>query len=409
MSPLLLLISTCLTASPAPWLLYTEQVRDAPSANLVAARPDERLTLLTLDVLPNYAPHARLSPEGRTLFLIRHTVPNHLERTGELLAFDLVHRTLRPIAQGVDAEPPLALSDEAVAWFETLEVQSAPPDSAMLDRATISIRASIAGRMLELARLAGIHGVHFAGIADSGIVLYVVTPEEAAFYLLPLDARLIQASRAPIRQARAATGTFAKAAIEVRDDMVPASGLMRIAAAPTGPVAREFTVQGKSLFFGALTRDRTASALYSLAIPDLDTRPTRATGSAAAATPIAAQELALTGRRSPGPLLAGDRLLFAQSIEHGERLEMRLLSSLTGAVPPMTATGAHPHSKGRTLLKTRGTLRALAIDEKSQVLAVRRTFASEAELLWIDPSTSAVRRLRPQELYEVIDFVEGIE
>lgn len=397
MSPILLFASACLMAAPAPWLLYTEQARDEPSATLVAARPDERVPLLTFDVLPNYAPHARLSPEGGTLFLVRHTVPNHLERTGELLAFDLARRSLIAIARGVDAEPPLALSDDAVAWFETLDAQPAAPDSAALDRVTISLRASISGRSLELARLEGIHGVHFAGIADSGIVLYVVAPEETAFYLLPLDDRLIQASRAPIRQARAEKISV-KSAIEARDEAVEASGLMRIAAAPTGPVAREFTVQGKTLFFGALTRDRAGSALYSLAIPDLPTRPER--GAAPAANPVAAQVLAMTGRRSPGPLLTRDQILFTQEAERGERLQMR---------PRSASAQSRRDGLERTLLKTRGALRALAIDETARVLCVRRTFGSETELLWIEPATSRARRLWPRELYEIIGFVEGVE
>lgn len=406
MSPLLVLALACLLTSPPgphPWLLYTEQARDEPRATLVAARPGERHTLLGLDVLPNHAPHARLSPEGRTLFLVRHTAPNHLERTGELLAFDLARRALRSVAHGVDAEPPLALSDEAVAWFETIEVRPAEIGSRALDRVTISLRASIGGQVTELARLAGIYGVHFAGIADSGIVLYVVAPEEAAFYLLPLDEQVIRASRAPVRQARAGRPS-AKADIEARDDAIPAAGLVRLAAAPTGPVAREFNVRGRTLFFGALTRDRAGSALYSLDIPDLADLAAHRAGSA---TALAAQELTLTGRRSPGPLVARDRVIFGRAGASGESLQSRPLAGQ--AAEGRAAMAAPSRREERTLVHTRGTLRALAIDAGARAIAVRRTFDADSELLWIDLATSQVRRLRPQELYEVIGFAEAIE
>ncbi|MDR0965011.1 MAG: hypothetical protein LBM75_00630 [Myxococcales bacterium] len=397
----LLLTSTLLTASTepadpanpaAPWLLTIEQARDAPSAALVAVRPGgERRDLLHLDVLPNYTPHARLSSDRRTLFLARQTQPNRIERGAELLAFDVTTRALRTIAQGVDAVPPLALSDEAVAWFETIATRPAMlpgSDEADFDRVTVSLRAALAGQAqaVELLRLDDILGVHFAGIADSGIVLYVITPEEAAFYLLPIEERFARASRAPIRQPRRAQPTQPKLAIEARDEAIPPSGLMRLAAAPTGPVAREFVVHGQQLFFGALTRDRMGSALFWLDIPPLDDLVARRDADASRA----ARELTRTGERSPAPLIVRDRLVFARSNERGEAVQSRALDLDKGAT--------------KTLLQTVGQLRLLAADESASSIAVRRDFEEASELLWIDLETSTARRLQPLEFYEVIGF-----
>ena len=409
MSPILLMASALLMATPTPWLLYIDLTRDEATADIVAARPDEKKTLLTIDILPNHAPHARLSPEGRTLFFTRHTVPNHLERTGELLALDLNRRALRRVAQNVDAEPPLALSDDAVAWFETVEMRPAQ-GSDEFDRATIALFASAAGETRELVRFRDIYGAHFAGIADSGIVLYVVTPREAAFYLLPLEQRFIEKSRAPVREPLRQT-PVQRAAIEAEVEGLPPSGLWRIAAAPTGPVAREFTVRGDRLFFGALTRDRTQSALYSLDLPGLDEWTARRD-----ATDRVAQKLTLTGKRSPAPIVTREGLIFAraEAEDQGEALRKWDWAALNAAEKTADATATRqnagaPASGGQKLLRTRGTMRALCADSSGQVIAIRRAFAGQAELLWMETDTARARRVRTREISEVIGFVEGIE
>lgn len=410
MSPLLLMASALLAATPTPWLLYIDLARDEATADIVAARPDEKKSLLTLDILPNHAPHARLSPEGGTLFFTRHTVPNHLERTGELVAFDLKRRATRLVAQNVDAEPPLALSDDAVAWFETIETRPAQ-ESDEFDRATIALFASADGERRELVRFRDIYGAHFAGIADNGIVLYVVTPKEAAFYLLPLDRRFIEKSRAPVRESSRQT-PVPRAAIEAEvEGMIP-SGLTRLAAAPTGPVAREFTVRGDRLFFGALTRDRTESALYSLTVPGLDELNAR--GDSDSAPRLVTQKLALTGKRSPAPIVTREGLLYARAEGSGEALRRRDWASLKAAgdmagVPATRQSAGNARAGEQKLLRTRGTMRALCADSSGKVIAVRRAFEGQAELLWIEPDSGTTRRIRTREINEAIGFVEGIE
>ena len=54
-------------------------------------------------------------------------------------------------------------------------------------------------------------------------------------------------------------------------------------------------------------------------------------------------------------------------------------------------------------------MRALCADSSGQVIAIRRAFAGQAELLWMETDTARARRVRTREISEVIGFVEGIE
>lgn len=355
------LLASLLSAAPASgdaWLVGSDQSRDASEAAIFAARPGERIELASIGVLENYAPILRLSPSGQTLFILRQTVPNHPQGTGEILALDLKTRALRTIAAGADADPFLALSDSTVAYLETLNSR---PQEGDFDHVTLSVTLSADGERRELARLDGIYGAALAGASSIGLILYVVGLEEAAFYLLPIDETALS------------------------------GGLMRIARAPTGPFAREFAVHGRSLFFSARSPGDGIHRLYELELPDLDEvlHPERRVSRRA--VPVA-----VSGIHSPKAVLARDgSLVHASFGSTGSQLVAR-------EAPRKALPGGRP---AKAFLQSRGTLTPIALDAPSRALVLRRSFGGSAELLWTSPDgQGGMRRIPVREFHETAGF-----
>ncbi|MBQ4334036.1 MAG: hypothetical protein IJC63_01580, partial [Myxococcaceae bacterium] len=172
-----------------PWLIYSELMREDTAFSIRAARPGQRLELGTLEVLPGIEPYARLSDDGRALFIARHRQLNHAERSATLYRFDIDTRRLTHISDTADASPPLPLGSRAVAWIETHQIREVDEErlaAGELFGVEQSVQADLDGERVELARFDHIYGAHFVGLTEQGIVLYVVSRQEAAFYLLPL-------------------------------------------------------------------------------------------------------------------------------------------------------------------------------------------------------------------------------
>lgn len=430
-------------AGDAPWLVYSELPRAGDSMAIVAARPGARVELGRMDVLPGVEPFARLSPEGRALFIARHRDLNHPERSATLYRFDLATRRLVELSDTADGAPPLPLGPRSVAWIETHQIH--PVDEARLAEGELftveqSIQAHLDGEQVELARLDHIYGAHLAGLSEHGIVLYVVSREEAAFYLLPLSGAQIDRAAGPIRQPRGALPRD-KVAIESRLDSSAPSGLARLARAPAGPFARDFSVSGDTLFFGTLSADRRTQALYALdlTIDDLERVRNDET------TRRTAQLLESTGETHPEPLACGDALFFTRA--DGTAADRRLIthvelaSTPRRALPAIAEAMAHARHewessslrtprhdtpsrqmddrgvilRRREILRVRGQARVLAADPEQDVLVLQRRFAppgdvhgerQTVELLWIDAAHRSATPLVVDGHHRVFGFAE---
>lgn len=377
------LLTAMLSAPPAAssgWLVGSDQAKDASEAAIFAVRPGERIDLASIGVLENYAPILRLSPSGKTLFILRQTVPNHSQGTGEILALDLKTRALRTIAAGADADPFLAISDTAAVYLETLETR---PQTDDFDHVALSVVLSEDGERRELARLDGIYGASLAGISESGIVLYVVGLKEAAFYLLPFDEDAVRGTRVQ------------------SDKAAPESCIFRIAQAPTGPFAREFSVRGDRLFFSALSPDENVHSLYELQLPapsevSPDRRVTRQ-----------AVPAGTSGVHSPKAILSGDgsRLIYASfGNDVGSGGSRLLMMDWNG-----TKDVQDSRREARPFLSSKGTLTPVALDARNNVLVVRRSFGGTDELLWTDgEGRGGMRRISVRGFCETAGFTEEV-
>lgn len=415
----LLLSAASGQAEATPWLLYSELPRAGTSLSIAAARPGERVELGQLDVLPGVEPYARLSPDGHALFIARHRQLNHPERSATLYRFDLDTRRFSVIADTADGAPPLPLGPRSVAWIETHRVH--PTDEARLAQGELfsveqSVQAYLDGERVELARFDHIYGAHFAGLSARGIVLYVVSRQEAAFYLLPLDDRQIDRAQGPMRHPRQGIPTE-KADIESPDVAFAPSGIARLARAPAGPFARDFSVSRETLFFGSLAADRAAHALYAL---DLSQAPI-------GAEPCQTQLLETTGESHPAPLASGDALFFtrARAGEADRRLISRvdLTAAPARALPELAEAMASARARWeasslgtsrrereaerdqgarsirRELLRVRGQARVLAAAPGQDLFILQRSAAvpggagQDVEILWIDGARRSAQRL----------------
>ncbi len=434
-----------------PWLIYSELMRDGTAFQILAARPGQRLELGTLEVLPGIEPYARLSDDGRALFIARHREPNHAERSATLYRFDLDTRRLTRISDTADASPPLPLGPRAVAWIETHQIREVDEErlaAGELFGVEQSVQADLDGERVELARFDHIYGAHFAGLTEQGIVLYVVSRQEAAFYLLPLSGSRVDRAAGPIRRALSRQPTV-KAAIESRDESHPPSGILRLARAPAGPFARDFSVSGSTLFFGSLTGDRATKALYALdlAVDDLDRAPDKAAGEngqdSALDTAREATQLEATGERHPEPVTRQGSLFFTRA--EGSDRERRLVSrvDLRGSLPlPAMADAmrlarqtwastdraarrqaeANPSLtsddaplRRREVLRVRGQARVLAALPERDILALQRRAANDSEplkgghaveLLWVDTARQTSERVSTVDIHRAFGFAE---
>ena len=440
----LLMATAAQQADDTPWLLYSELPRQGTSLAIVAARPGARVELGRVDVLPGVEPFAHLSPDGQSLFIARHRDLNHPERSATLYRFDLDTRRLVEISDTADGAPMLPLGPRSVAWIETHQVH--PVDEARLAAGELfsveqSIQAHLDGEQVELARFDHIYGAHFAGLSAHGIVLYVVSRDEAAFYLLPLSDGQIERAAGPVQRPRGERPRV-KAAIESRDEAFAPSGIVRLARAPAGPFARDFSVSRDTLFFGTLSQDRVTKSLYALDVAVEDFERLRS-GQAA---PREAQLLEVTGDTHPEPLACQDSLFFTRAAA-GSTPDRRLISRVDlpaahrralpdiaeamararhawEALPSQTSRRSAPSMEvqgqgalvsRREILRVRGQARVLAAEPSQGLLALQRCFAphrdvrgelQQVELLWIDAERRSATSLPVEGHHRVFGFVE---
>lgn len=434
----------------SPWLIYSELMREDTAFSIRAARPGQRLELGTLEVLPGIEPYARLSDDGRALFIARHRQLNHAERSATLYRFDIDTRRLTHISDTADASPPLPLGPRAVAWIETHQIHEVDEErlaAGELFGVEQSVQADLDGERVELARFDHIYGAHFAGLTEQGIVLYVVSRQEAAFYLLPLSGPQIDRAAGPIRRALNRRPSV-KAAIESRDESHPPSGILRLARAPAGPFARDFAVSGSTLFFGSLTDDRTTKALYALdlAVDDLDRASDKTAGDSGRESDLEsarkATQLEATGERHPEPVAHKDSVFFTRA--EGSDRERRLVSrvDLKGTVPLPAMADAMRQARQtwastdraarreaeatlaptsetllrrRELLRVRGQARVLAALPDQNILALQRRAANDSEplkgghaveLLWVDTARHTSERVSTVDIHRAFGFAE---
>lgn len=446
-------------------LVYTDMARDDTALSIVAARPGERHVVGTLDVLPGMEPFSRMSQDGRSLFMARHTDFNHPERSALLYRFDLVERRMELVAEGVDAVPPQPLGPRSVAWFETTDIHPVDEERAAMGElfsVDMDVMGSFDGQKVRLARFEGVYGAHFAGLTEDGVVLYVVSRAEAAFYVLPLERALADRASGVIRGRTPDRSPLVPAAIESKSSAVPPSGIIRVGKAPAGPFARDFTISGKTLLFGSLNGDRTTKGLYGISLDSVAADALRRDGTLAADLDRMAVQIESTGMVHPSPLAVGDRLLFSRSekadadgrepdshlvtgirLDHGaisseglqdmardfsrrrQKWESkgRLADGLSNAPAVGEKGGGTSVKKSasvlerREMVRIRGRGRVVASPPDGSAFVVEHVFRTDgklpsggdafgAELLWIDPETRQSVRMPVDEIHDVLGFAE---
>ncbi|MFN7135565.1 MAG: hypothetical protein ACK4N5_26070, partial [Myxococcales bacterium] len=231
-----LVLTLLLGASAAPSLVFSDQL-PADRAAVFHARTagGEPRALFSLPVAPGHVPRASLSPDGRTLAATTLLEGGHPERHGVLWRADLLTGVVRRLAERVlYLERPLVRADGSVLFMRVTRVLPAPPERSAvgeLDAVETEVLRATADGEEVLLRDVG-YGLHFAGEVKQGLVLYRVAREEAAFYLLP-----------------ASGGAW-----------------RRLADAPTGPFARDFSVAGGTVSFAATTGSSARAGIFALGV-----------------------------------------------------------------------------------------------------------------------------------------------
>ncbi len=328
--PILLLLVATPAFAAQPALIWSQQQPADENAVFVAqGLTGEPRALFSLPVAPGYVPLASLSPDGGQL--VATTLPGgHPERDGLLWRVDLRSGVVRQIDSGVlYMERPIALAGGATLYMKVTDVLPALPERSRLGELDV-VETEVRllpndGPALTLHTDRG-YGLHFAAVAGDELVLYRVARDEAAFYALPLKG----------------------------------GELRRLAAAPTGPFARDFSLRGRTLVFAATRGGDTRASLYGL---DLDRGTLRAI------------DVAENGY--PAPLASANRLYYVAGAPGAERLvlagkEPRVL--LDGGIPFPLAAG-------------------------DGLVAVRRQTAVAQELWLIETGVEGAKRRLPADGY----------
>lgn len=221
-------------AAADPALVWSQQKpTDSTAVFLAGHLSGERHALFSVPVAPGYTPLASISPDGAVLAAT--TLPGgHPERDGLLWRADLKTGALRQVDSGVlYMERPIALDGGDILYMRVTELHPAPPERTRLGELD-SVRTEV--RLLRKEGPARTlhsdlgYGLHFAGRIGDELVLYRVARDEAAFYALPLKGGAVR----------------------------------RLASAPTGPFARDFSVQDRKVIFAATDGTARRAKVYAL-------------------------------------------------------------------------------------------------------------------------------------------------
>jgi hypothetical protein len=337
MNALPLLLPLLLASEPTTWLLWSQQGPDDDGADLVAGLPGRSRTLGRIPVVPGYEPRSDVSSDGKAWLM---TALEESRDPDSATLWKLALPSGKPVAleQGVSYQRPLALPSDRVAYIKVIAhhpVEAEAMRAGELESQTVEIRLREgSGGPKTLARL-DCYGAHLAGATESGIAIYLVSRDEAAFYLV----------------------SFA-----------PGTPPRRIAKAPAGPFARDFSVHGDELLFSSPLPGSREWALWSVPLSGGEPR------ARAAVSPLA-----------PAALASGGELLFTR---HGE------------AELQIATVG------GTTLLSSRATPLLLAADPRGRAVAFRRQTATAQELWWLDRHAGEARRLPTLRFFSVAGFAE---
>jgi hypothetical protein len=330
-----------LSLAASPSLVWTQQSPEARSASVVRQSPAGRIEVLaSLPVLPGYEPRASLAPDASAIIACALDEARDRERGATLWRIALPGGKASALERGVALTPPIALSRARAAFLKVVARVPASPErrqAGEYDAVVTEIRLLLEGGNSVPLMADESYGLFLAGAIGDSLVVYRVSKDEAAFYLLPAT---------------------------------PGASWRRLAAAPHGPFARDFSVRRGRLYFASLIPGQVGAGVFSL---DLSTGETR--------------EVVRVQSDHPTPLAFGGDLVFARPVASGEEL------------------AAWDGSAVRGLARTGGVAFPLAGDASGRYLAFGRTGASQ-ELWLLDREKPTPVRLSTETYFTVFGFGE---
>ena len=331
-----------LSLAASPSLVWTQQSPEASSASVVRQAPGGRAEVIaSLPVLPGYEPRASVAPDASAIIACALDESRDRERGATLWRIALPGGKATPLEKGVSLTPPIALSRGKAAFLKVRSFVPASPErrrTGELDAVVTEVRFMLEdGSSVPLVSDES-YGLFLAAAVGDTLVVYRVSREEAAFYLL------------------AAT---------------PGASWRRLASAPYGPFARDFSVRAGRLYFASLVPGEGAAAVLSI---DLTTGQ--------------GHEIARVEGDHPSPLALGSDLVFARPAGSGEEL-----AAWNGAAV-------------RTLASPGGIALPLGGDPTGRYLAFARRGGASEELWLLDRQRPSPVRVPTETFFTFVGFAD---
>jgi hypothetical protein len=334
------LAALVLSLGAASSLVWTQQSPESSSASVVKQSPGGRAELIaSLPVLRGWEPRASVAPDASAIIACALEESRDREGGATLWRVALPGGKASALARGVALTPPIALSRGKAAFLKVNSTVPAPPERRLrgeYDSVVTEIRLLLEDGSSVPLMADESYGLFLAAANGETLVVYRVSRDEAAFYLL---------------------------------QATPGASWRRLAAAPYGPFARDFSVRAGHLYFASLIPGQGETGVFSL---DLATGETR--------------EIARVASDHASPLVFGRDIVFARPVKSGDEL-----AAWDGAACSALAAPG-------------GLALPLASDAAGRYLAFGRSGPSSHELWLFDRQKAASIRVPTETYFTVVGF-----